>query len=149
MCLCYGQDEKGLPPTPNTLHLGCTYHLHTSHRFLSTWGAVTMLEKQIQKNLAWPTYLAGPEWHPQHVHAELRDWFCPSVSLQVSNGDLDGFTLVHQNVPESRLKQLAHAFPSFFMFLCKDGKVYAGSVNELVCEKFLVDCEQKKILPCK
>ena len=30
---------------PDTLRLGCSYHLHSSHRFLSTWGAVTMLEK--------------------------------------------------------------------------------------------------------
>ena len=42
--LCNRQDEKGLPPTPDTLHLGCSYHLHSSHRFLSTWGVV-MLEK--------------------------------------------------------------------------------------------------------
>ena len=40
--LCYGQDEKGLPPTPDTLHLGCSYHLHSSHRFLSTCGAVML-----------------------------------------------------------------------------------------------------------
>ena len=46
VCACYGQDEKGLPPTPDTLNLGCSYHLHSSHRFLSTWGAVTMLEKK-------------------------------------------------------------------------------------------------------
>ena len=49
--LCNGQDEieKGLPPTPDTLHLGCSsYHLHTSHRFLSTWGTVT-LEKVRKK----------------------------------------------------------------------------------------------------
>ena len=49
--LCNGQDEieKGLPPTPDTLHLGCSsYHLHTSHRFLSTWGTV-MLEKVRKK----------------------------------------------------------------------------------------------------
>ena len=36
--------QNGLPPTPDTLHLGCSYHLHSSHRFLSTWDAV-MLEK--------------------------------------------------------------------------------------------------------
>ena len=35
-----------LPPTSNTLHLGCSYHLHSSHRFLSTWGVV-MLEKKL------------------------------------------------------------------------------------------------------
>ena len=46
--VCYGQDEKGLPPTPDTWHLGCSYHLHSSHRFLSTWGAV-MLETKTDK----------------------------------------------------------------------------------------------------
>ena len=30
--------RNGLPPTPDTLHLGCSYHLHSSHRFLSTLG---------------------------------------------------------------------------------------------------------------
>ena len=30
--------QNGLPPTPNILHLGCSYHLHSSHRFLFTWG---------------------------------------------------------------------------------------------------------------
>ena len=46
---CFGQDKKGLPPTPDTLRLGCSYHLHSSHRFLSTWGAVTMLDKKKKK----------------------------------------------------------------------------------------------------
>ena len=36
--------RNGLPPIPDTLHLGCSCHLHSSHRFLSTWGAV-ILEK--------------------------------------------------------------------------------------------------------
>ena len=49
VCACYGQDENGLPPTPDTLHLGCSYRLHSSHRFLSTWGEVTMLEKKQTK----------------------------------------------------------------------------------------------------
>ena len=35
--------RNGLPPTPDTLHLGCSYHLHSSYHFLSTWGVV-MLE---------------------------------------------------------------------------------------------------------
>ena len=30
--------RNGLQPTPNTFHLGCVYHLDSSHRFLSTWG---------------------------------------------------------------------------------------------------------------
>ena len=36
--------RNGLPPTPDTLHFGCRYHMHSSHHFLSTWGAV-MLER--------------------------------------------------------------------------------------------------------
>jgi len=36
--------EKLLPPTPDTLHLGCSYHLCSSHHFLFIWGAV-MLKK--------------------------------------------------------------------------------------------------------
>ena len=38
--------QNGLPPTPNTLHLGCSYHLHSSHHFLSTWGAVMLSGKK-------------------------------------------------------------------------------------------------------
>ena len=40
--------RNGLPPTPDTLNLGCSYYLHSSHRFLSTWGAV-MLETNQNK----------------------------------------------------------------------------------------------------
>ena len=40
-CLLWaGQND--LPPTPNTLHLGCIYHLHPSPRFLCTWGVVRL-----------------------------------------------------------------------------------------------------------
>ena len=49
--LCAGQN--GLRPAPDNLHLGCSYHLYSSHRFLSTWG-VLMLEtnkKNIKKIL--------------------------------------------------------------------------------------------------
>ena len=44
--------QNGLPPTPDTLYLGCSCHLHSSHCFLSTRGAV-MLEKttKIKKKL--------------------------------------------------------------------------------------------------
>ena len=40
--------QNGLPPTPNTLHFGCSYCLHPSHPFLSTWGAV-MLDHENKK----------------------------------------------------------------------------------------------------
>ena len=45
--VCYGQD-KILTPTPINLHLGCSYHLHSSHHFFPAWGAV-MLEKKKKK----------------------------------------------------------------------------------------------------
>ena len=35
-----------MPPTLNTLHLGCSYNLHSSHQFLSTWGAVMLKPKK-------------------------------------------------------------------------------------------------------
>ena len=50
--------RNGLPPTPDTLHLGCSYHLHSSHRFLSTWGAV-MLEKMNKTKKKFPINLYG------------------------------------------------------------------------------------------
>ena len=31
--------QNGQPPIPVSLHLGCSYHLHSSHHFLSTWRA--------------------------------------------------------------------------------------------------------------
>ena len=34
--------RNGLPPSPDTLHLGCSYHLHSIHRILSTWRAVML-----------------------------------------------------------------------------------------------------------
>ena len=33
------EGQNGLRPAPDNLNLGCSYHLHSSHRFLSTWGA--------------------------------------------------------------------------------------------------------------
>ena len=44
--------QNDLPPTPDTLHLGCSYHLHSSHRFLSTWGVV-ILEKKNEMEAKW------------------------------------------------------------------------------------------------
>ena len=43
--ICYVQDRLA----PDNLHLGCSYHLHSSHSFLSTWGAV-MLENNNNNN---------------------------------------------------------------------------------------------------
>ena len=44
--------QNGLPPTPNTLHFGCSYHLHSSHHFLSTWRAI-MLKKDYAIWCTW------------------------------------------------------------------------------------------------
>ena len=36
-----------MPPTTDNLHFGCSYHLHSSHHFLSTWDAVILdLDKE-------------------------------------------------------------------------------------------------------
>ena len=40
--------RNGLPPTPDTLHLGCSYRLHSSYHFVSTCGAALL--KKINKN---------------------------------------------------------------------------------------------------
>jgi len=37
--------RNGLPLTPDILHLGCSYHLYSSHRFLSTCGVVMLDNK--------------------------------------------------------------------------------------------------------
>ena len=37
---------NGLPPTPDTFYLRCSYHLHSSHGFLSTWGVVMLKDKR-------------------------------------------------------------------------------------------------------
>ena len=42
--------RNGLPPTPNTWNLGCSYPLYSSHCFLSTWGVV-MLEKKKKRKV--------------------------------------------------------------------------------------------------
>ena len=39
--------RNGLPPTPDTLHLRYSYHLHSSHRFLSTWGVVSIINGMV------------------------------------------------------------------------------------------------------
>ena len=38
--------RNSLLPTLDTLHLGCSYYLHSSHWFLSTWGAVMLGKKK-------------------------------------------------------------------------------------------------------
>ena len=43
-----------LPPTPNILYLGCSYNLHSSHHFLSTWGAVILDKKG--------SFFIGQDW---------------------------------------------------------------------------------------
>ena len=60
----------GLPPTPDNFHLGCSYHLHLSHHFLSTWVAV-MLAKKMERVMADLGQLL-PSWHGGHVTLRKR-----------------------------------------------------------------------------
>ena len=70
--LCAGQN--GLPPTPDTLHLGCSYHLHSSHHFLSTWGAVMLKKKKdLKKRKKKKAALAAfQSWSNQHTTNHFR-----------------------------------------------------------------------------
>ena len=62
--------RNGLPPTPDTSHLGCSYHLHSSHRFLSTWGAVMLKQNKISKLIfKVPTSTSGIP--PGHILTNL------------------------------------------------------------------------------
>ena len=49
--LCAGQNR--LRPARDNLHLGCSYYLHSSHSFLSTWGVVMLEKKKKGKKGAW------------------------------------------------------------------------------------------------
>ena len=50
LLLCAGRN--GLPPTPDTLHLGPSYCLHPSHPFVSTWVAVNARKKEVDLSLS-------------------------------------------------------------------------------------------------
>ena len=51
------EGRNGLPPTADTLHLGCSYNLHFSHCFLSTWGAVMLDKKKGQADCIFVSLL--------------------------------------------------------------------------------------------
>ena len=65
-----------LPPTPSILHLGCSYHLHFNHCFLSTCCAVILVTPQVEsKN-------NSNEWKATKVHVYVQYfslWFFPSL----------------------------------------------------------------------
>ena len=47
---------NGLPPTPDTLHFGCSYHLHYSHCFFfSTWDALMLKKRKFRDSQTNPT----------------------------------------------------------------------------------------------
>ena len=50
--------RNGLPPTPDILHLGCSY-LHSSHRFLSILGAVMLKTEIVVKSFFCNTLHTG------------------------------------------------------------------------------------------
>ena len=41
-----GRNDMACHQHSITLHLGCSYHLHSIHRFLSTWSAVLLTKKE-------------------------------------------------------------------------------------------------------
>ena len=103
----------GLPPTPDTLRLGCNYHLHSSHRFLSTLGAVTMLEKKKTVALSTPVPSPSPSPTPEvttqpktfpqpHTNCKtfIHEWFRyphSQASPVLCFGLLFMFSIVHRS----------------------------------------------------
>ena len=60
--------QNGLRPAPDNLHLGCSYHLHSSHSFLSTWGVVMLeKEKKKEKKVVFPGPNPNPNPNPNPI----------------------------------------------------------------------------------
>ena len=59
--------QNGLPPTLDNLHLGCSYHLQSSHHFLSTWGPVMLRKKKRQPKLICKVPNTTPGIPPSHI----------------------------------------------------------------------------------
>ena len=51
---------NGLPPTPDTLYLGCSYYLHISHHFLSAWGVLRLEKKNCVPDLVQSSAFPAP-----------------------------------------------------------------------------------------
>ena len=72
--------RNGLPPTPDTLNLGCSYPLHSSHRFLSTWSVV--MQKLLQE--IWLREITNGHCLTYHLYCcslppSCRRWRFPST----------------------------------------------------------------------
>ena len=76
------EGQNGLQSTPDNLHLGCSYHLYSSHRFLSTWGVVMLVTPQVERKKKEPerqshknarTYLLFSPFHhePDGTYSSL------------------------------------------------------------------------------
>jgi len=50
-------DGMLFPSLQSNLHLGCSYHLHSSHRFLSTWGVVMLEKRKDEEYMNTPSYI--------------------------------------------------------------------------------------------
>ena len=76
--------RNGLPPTPDTLHLGCSYHLHSSHRFLSTWGV-------IMKKNPWKKI-----WDPAGIRIQILNIIIHEHFLLLSVTNIKPLSFHHQ-----------------------------------------------------
>ena len=62
--------RKGPATYTRYFDLGCSYHLHSSHCFLSTWGAV-MLEKEKKGRTLFPGPSPNPYPNPIYTTCPL------------------------------------------------------------------------------
>ena len=71
--------RQSLPPTPDTCHFRCSYCLHPSHAFLSTWGAIVLetqkkkKEKKGERKKAWRAAGTSKESQEWLVKQRERD----------------------------------------------------------------------------
>ena len=67
-----------LRPAPDNLHLRCSYHLHSSHSLLSTWGVVMLETKTKNKQKKNAVSNPGPK-----VYIICACWMAVPCALSV------------------------------------------------------------------
>jgi len=69
--LLWAGQKYGLPPTPDNSHLGCSYHLYSSHCLLSTWSAVYARKERRKKQVHSLALALALTLSPNHLAKKL------------------------------------------------------------------------------
>ena len=96
--ICYVQDEMACHLHPILLHLGCNYYLHSSHCFLSTWGAVMLINNGTASAFPGPcpnpNLISNPSQFSQQATTDDQ---C-TVQSNVPNDSTTGYKYVHNGL---------------------------------------------------